>query len=92
MSRPNDALQWLLKAHKKQKVTDKTLEGKMNEQLFLAIASIHTKSYTATKIVYDLLANPEYIEELRNEIEQVWAQNGPMDEEIPCPIDKTRVL
>lgn len=58
----NDALHWLLNAHKKQKGTDMTLEGMTNEQLFLAIASIHSTSYTATNIVYDLLAYPEYIE------------------------------
>lgn len=73
---PNDALQWLLNAHKKQKGTGMTLEGMTNEQLFLAIASIHATSYTATNIVYDLLVYPEYIEELRTEIEQGWAQNG----------------
>lgn len=73
---PNDALQWLLNAHKKQIGTDMTLEGMTNEQLFLAIVSIHTTSYTATNIVYDLLAYPEYIEELRTETEQVWAQHG----------------
>lgn len=73
---PNDALQWLLNAHKKQKGTDMTLKRMTNEQLFLAISSIHTTSFAATNIVYDLLAYPEYIEELRTEIEQVWAQNG----------------
>lgn len=72
----NDALQWLLNAHKKQTGTDMTLEGMTNEQLFLAMVSIQTTSYTATNIVYDLLAYPEYIEELRTEIEQVWAQHG----------------
>lgn len=51
--RPNDALQWPLNAHKKQKGTDMALEGMMNEQPFLAIASIHTTSYTATNIDYD---------------------------------------
>lgn len=73
---PNDTLKWLLNAHKKQKDTDMTLKGMTNEQLFLAVASIYTISYTATNIVYDLLAYAEYIEELRTEIEQVWAQNG----------------
>lgn len=74
---PNDALQWLLNAHKKQKGTDMTLEGMTNEQLFLAVASIYTTSYTATNvIVYDLLTYAEYIEKLWTEIEQVWAQNG----------------
>lgn len=73
---PNDALQWLLNAHKKQKGTDMTLKRMTNEQLFLAISSIHTTSFTATNILYDLLAYPEYIDKLRTEIEQVWAQNG----------------
>lgn len=73
---PNDALQWLLNAHKKQTGTDMTLEGMTNEQLFLAIVSIHTTSCTAINTVYDLLAYPKYIEELRTEIEQVWAQHG----------------
>lgn len=70
---PNDALQWLLNAHKKQKGTDMTLKRMTNEQLFLAIFSIHTTSFTATNILYDLLAYPD---ELRTEIEHVWAQNG----------------
>lgn len=73
---PNDALQWLLNAHKKQTGTDMTLEGMTNEQIFLAMVSIHTTSYTAINIIYDLLAYPEYIEELQTEIELVWAQHG----------------
>ena len=73
---PNDALQWLLNAHKEQTGTDMTLEGMTNEQIFLAMVSIHTTSYTAINIIYDLLAYPEYIEELQTEIELVWAQHG----------------
>lgn len=73
---PNDALHWLLNTHKRQTGTDMTLEGMTNEQLFLAIVSIHTTSFTATNIIYDLLTYPEYIEELRTKAEQVWAQHG----------------
>lgn len=73
---PTDALQWQLNAHKKQKGTDVTLKMMTNEQLFLATSSIHTTSFTATNILYDLLAYPQYTDELRTEIEQVWAQIG----------------
>ena len=68
---PNDALQWLLNAHQQQTGMDITLEGMTNEQLFLAIISVHNTSYTATNVVYDRLAYSECIEELRAKIEQV---------------------
>lgn len=65
-----DAIQWLIdnaqgKSMSPAEVTDALL--------FLYMAGIHSTSATIVSIVYDLIANPEYIPELVEEIHQVMA-------------------
>lgn len=42
----------------------------------MSMAAIHTTSMAATAAIYDLAAYPEYIQPLRDEIEQVIAEDG----------------
>lgn len=61
---PNDALQWLLNAHKKQKGTDITREGMTNEQLFPLYMPHRTQPQTSSTIC-PLILNISRISELR---------------------------
>lgn len=45
-------------------------------QLFLTFAAIHTTSSILTALMYDLLANPEYIGQLREEIVRVFGEEN----------------
>ncbi|KAI0002413.1 cytochrome P450 [Russula compacta] len=70
---PNDMLMWLMS---EAKGTEKSLEGVARRMLAVNFASIHTTSLTLTQVVYRLLANPEYIEPLRQEVEAAVAEEG----------------
>ncbi|TEY44948.1 hypothetical protein BOTCAL_0340g00150 [Botryotinia calthae] len=45
-------------------------------QLTLSFASIHTTSMAACHVLYDLISHPQFIAPLREEIEQVIAEDG----------------
>lgn len=45
-------------------------------QLFLTFAAIHTTSSALTAFMYDMLSNPEYFTLLREEIVQVFTEDG----------------
>ncbi|KAJ8063438.1 hypothetical protein OCU04_008656 [Sclerotinia nivalis] len=47
-----------------------------NNQLTLSFAAIHTTSMALAHIIFDLASCPEFIEPLREEIEQVVAEDG----------------
>lgn len=44
-------------------------------QLKLSFAAIHTSAAAPTQMLYDLCARPEYIQPLRDEIDEVMARN-----------------
>jgi cytochrome P450 len=67
-----DGIQWLLDAHKGKM----TLEQLADEQAFISVASIHTSTATLTHLLYDVLAHPEYIPELVEEIKQSLKDDG----------------
>lgn len=46
-------------------------------EVVLSLASIHTSQMNAVHVLYDLAALPGYIEELRSEIRDVLAEDGP---------------
>jgi cytochrome P450 len=46
-----------------------------NMQLITTMAAIHTTTLTVTNFLYDLVARPEYLEPLREEVESEW-QSG----------------
>ncbi|KAH8976597.1 cytochrome P450 [Lactarius hatsudake] len=70
---PNDMLMWLMN---ESKGVEKSLEGVARRMLGVNFASIHTTSSTMTQVLYRLLANPEYVEPLRREVEAVVAEYG----------------
>ncbi len=72
--KPMDCIQWLLNSTNKGEI--RKLMEITNEQLVLAFASIHTSSATTTSTLYDLLAHPEYFDDLQAEIEQSVAVHG----------------
>lgn len=47
-----------------------------NNQMGLSMAAIHTTSMATTAAIYDLAAHPEYIQPLRDEIQQVIDEDG----------------
>jgi hypothetical protein len=64
--KPNDALQW---------VRNTLLDGKKDDNYYAAVQSlltgaalIHTTSQMIINVLFDLIAHPEYIELLREEI------------------------
>ncbi|KAH9070836.1 cytochrome P450 [Lactarius deliciosus] len=70
---PNDMLMWLMN---ESKGVERSLEGLARRMLGVNFASIHTTSSTMTQVLYRLLANPEYVEPLRREVEAVVAEYG----------------
>ncbi|KAG6329900.1 hypothetical protein ID866_9189 [Astraeus odoratus] len=74
--KPNDMLQWLM--DEKQEFTVKDLTTRF---LTMNFASIHSTSNTFTQALYHLVANPQYIQPLREEVDAViekygWTKEG----------------
>lgn len=62
-----DSIQWLLDNSGKQQ---KGLQQLADEQLFLYTAGIHSTGSTVISILYDILAHPEYLPEIMEEVQQ----------------------
>ncbi|KAI9511491.1 cytochrome P450 [Russula earlei] len=71
--RPNDMLMWLMS---EAKGIEQSLEGVARRMFAVNFASIHTTSLTLTQVFYRLLANPQYIEPLRREVEAAVEEEG----------------
>jgi len=72
--KPNDFLQWLMDEAWNER--DGQPAELVHRLLVLALASVHTTSMTATQVLYDLIARPEYLEPLREEILKAVAEDG----------------
>jgi len=70
---PNDMLMWLMN---EAKGIERSPEGLARRLLTVNFAAIHSTSQTFTQVLYCLLANPEHIEPLRQEVEAVVAEEG----------------
>jgi len=66
-------ISWLLKRLDNSTITETDLA---NYQMTLSFAAIHTTTMTTCQAIYDLISRPEYIQPLRDEIEQVIAEDG----------------
>ncbi|KAH9992086.1 cytochrome P450 [Russula vinacea] len=67
--KPNDMLMWLMS---EAKGVERSLEGVARRLLVLNFAGIHTTLWqTLTQVLYRLLANPEYFEPLREEVDSM---------------------
>ncbi|KAI0294857.1 cytochrome P450 [Multifurca ochricompacta] len=64
----NDMLTWLISEAKGE---EKSLEGLARRLLIINFAAIHSTSATFTRVLYNILSNPENIEPLRQEVEAV---------------------
>lgn len=71
--KPTDILQWMMDAATGE---EKKLENLSQRILILSLASIHTSALTMTQALYDLCANPEYFEPLRQELIDVLLKHG----------------
>jgi len=71
--KPNDMVMWLMS---EAKGTERSVEGVARRLLLINFASIHSMSLTFTQALYRLLANPEYIEPLRQEVDAVITEEG----------------
>ncbi|KAI9511438.1 cytochrome P450 [Russula earlei] len=71
--RPNDLLMWFMN---EAKGIEKSLDAVIRRMLAVNFAAIHTTSITFTQVLYRLLANPECIEPLRQDVEAAVAVEG----------------
>jgi ent-kaurene oxidase len=75
---PNDMITWILEEESSSGVP--LPFGKQAElQLIASLAAIHTTTLTTTNFLYDLVARPEYLEPLRQEIDTVWNESDGLD-------------
>ncbi|KAF8994662.1 cytochrome P450 [Cyathus striatus] len=70
---PNNMLAWLLEAAKEEERSPLHLTKRI---LLLNFTAIHTTTHTFVQAVYNLVSNPAYIPELREEIEGVVECSG----------------
>ncbi|TFK38941.1 cytochrome P450 [Crucibulum laeve] len=70
---PNDMISWLIEEAQGDQLEPKNLIMRM---LFMNFAAIHTTSITLTHALFDLIAHPEYLEELRNEAQMIVDDDG----------------
>ncbi|KAI0741599.1 cytochrome P450 [Daedaleopsis nitida] len=71
--KPNDLVQWVLEEAIPRNSDDEAIVGRI---LLVNFAAIHTSSNSIVHALYDLAANPEYIQPLRDEIAPIVAQEG----------------
>ena len=67
----NTMMAWILKYS-----PDKSMRTMAENQMSLTFTAIHTTTTTVCQAVFDLVARPEYIQPLRDEIEQVMKEDG----------------
>ncbi|KAJ5039047.1 uncharacterized protein L3040_006718 [Drepanopeziza brunnea f. sp. 'multigermtubi'] len=67
-------ISWILKHTPENKRRDASVLA--NNQMGLTFAAIHTTSMATTAAIYDLATYPEYIQPLREEIQQVLDEDG----------------
>ncbi|KAI0261282.1 cytochrome P450 [Gloeopeniophorella convolvens] len=71
--KPNDFLMWLMS---EAKGPERSLEGLARRMLLINFAAIHTTSLTTVQALYRLIAHPEFVEGLRQDIESAVAEEG----------------
>lgn len=68
-----DLLQWMIDMGTG---SDRKVDIIVRKMMFLTMAGFHAPTATAVHVIYDLCAHPEYLEPLRNEIEEELALEG----------------
>ncbi|KAI0059967.1 cytochrome P450 [Artomyces pyxidatus] len=72
-NKPDDMLMWLMDTAEAEELSTVNLARRV---LAVNFASIHTSSTTFTYALYDIAANPQYLQPLREEVEAVVAADG----------------
>jgi len=72
--RPSDMIQWIIdNSNEKDAESTKYVT---KTQMLISVVAIHTTTMTMAQAVFDLVAHPEYIEPLREELKTVKAKHG----------------
>ncbi|KAG6815628.1 hypothetical protein H0H93_009312, partial [Arthromyces matolae] len=71
--KPNDMLSWLMDEANEEEASTRLLTRRM---LTVNMAAIHTSSMTFSQVLFDLAAHPEYVMELRAEVEPIIEREG----------------
>ncbi|KAI1820120.1 cytochrome P450 [Xylaria intraflava] len=71
--KPIDMLQWLADS---ARGSDRNPDVLAHNMLFMALASVHTSSATIIHVLFDLCANPRFMEELRQDVQQAIDESG----------------
>ncbi len=71
--KPVDMLQWLADS---ARGSDRNPDVLAHNMLFMALASVHTSSATIIHVLFDLCANPEFMEQLRQDVQQAVDESG----------------
>lgn len=71
--KPIDMLQWLADS---ARGSDRNPDVLAHNMLFMALASVHTSSATIIHVLFDLCANPEFMDELRQDVQQAVSESG----------------
>ncbi|KAK6335009.1 hypothetical protein TWF718_010451 [Orbilia javanica] len=79
--KPNDAITWIIDAAAKKDKSQQTIEQMVWRLMWINFAAIHTTSMSTLYILYDLGANPEYIEPIRQEMISVMDKYGGYNKE-----------
>ncbi|KAF8547706.1 cytochrome P450 [Imleria badia] len=69
--KPNDFLSWLM-----DEVPDATVESMTKRMLTVNLAAIHTSANVFTNALYNLAANPQYAQPLREEVKTIVKREG----------------
>ena len=71
--KPVDMAQWMVES---ARGNDRNPDVLAQNMLFMTLAGLHTSTNTTVHALFDLCANPDFIQPLREEIEQVIGQDG----------------
>ncbi|KAI2642334.1 cytochrome P450 [Xylaria nigripes] len=71
--KPVDMLQWLADS---ARGSDRDPDVLAHNMLFMALASVHTSSATIIHVLFDLCANPQFTDELRQDVQQAITESG----------------
>jgi cytochrome P450 len=71
--KPVDMIQWMADS---ARGTDRDPDVLAHNMLFMSLAAVHTSAATAIHVLFDLCANPEYVQPLRDEVQRVIGEHG----------------
>lgn len=87
-TKPRDMMQWIME-HGREMKPPLTLEQQAKTQLVLGMSAIHASSIATINLIYDLVARPEYMKPLREEVDQIWEEtNGALDKKAMSKLNK----